>query len=58
MDHQQKSSILIVGAGQTGGRAALTLRREGFEGRVTLIGNEEYLPYERPPLSKRILTGN
>jgi 3-phenylpropionate/trans-cinnamate dioxygenase ferredoxin reductase subunit len=57
MNHQQNSTILIVGAGQTGGRAALTLRREGFEGRVTLIGNEEYLPYERPPLSKKILTG-
>jgi 3-phenylpropionate/trans-cinnamate dioxygenase ferredoxin reductase subunit len=49
--------IVIVGAGQAGGRAAKTLRGEGFAGRVTLIGLEPHLPYERPPLSKSVLAG-
>jgi 3-phenylpropionate/trans-cinnamate dioxygenase ferredoxin reductase subunit len=44
--------MLIVGAGQCGARAALTLREQGYDGPVTLIGDEPHLPYERPPLSK------
>ena len=44
--------IVIVGAGETGGRAALTLREAGYDGQITLIGEEPHLPYERPPLSK------
>lgn len=49
--------IVVVGAGQAGGWAARTLRDEGFEGAVTLIGEEPYPPYERPPLSKEVLLG-
>lgn len=44
--------MVIVGAGECGGRAALTLRELGYDGPVTLIGDEPHLPYERPPLSK------
>jgi NADPH-dependent 2,4-dienoyl-CoA reductase/sulfur reductase-like enzyme len=47
--------VVIVGAGQAGGRAAETLRSEGFAGRVTLIGDEIERPYERPSLSKEML---
>jgi 3-phenylpropionate/trans-cinnamate dioxygenase ferredoxin reductase subunit len=50
-------SILIIGAGQAGLQAAESLRTEGFAGRVTLIGDESYLPYQRPPLSKAYLSG-
>ena len=46
------SGIVIVGAGECGVRAAFALREAGFEGPITLIGNEPHLPYERPPLSK------
>lgn len=49
------SSILIVGAGQAAAVAAATLRDQGFEGRITLIGEEAHAPYERPPLSKDVL---
>lgn len=49
------SNILIVGAGQAGGCAAAALRREGFEGVITLVGAESHRPYERPPLSKAVL---
>lgn len=45
-------SIVIVGAGLCGGRAALGLRERGFDGAITLIGNEPHAPYDRPPLSK------
>lgn len=47
----------IVGAGLAGGRAAASLRDRGFDGRLLLIGAEEDLPYERPPLSKSYLNG-
>ncbi len=50
--------ILIVGAGHAGGRAALTLREEGYTGRLILIGDEPHVPYERPPLSKGLLQGS
>jgi 3-phenylpropionate/trans-cinnamate dioxygenase ferredoxin reductase subunit len=50
-------SIVVVGAGQAGGWAVDTLRREGFAGRVVLIGEEAQVPYERPPLSKGVLAG-
>ncbi|MGY2411395.1 NAD(P)/FAD-dependent oxidoreductase [Pseudomonas pergaminensis] len=49
--------LIIVGAGHAGGRAALTLREEGYTGRLILIGDEVHLPYERPPLSKGLLQG-
>ena len=50
--------LIIVGAGHAGGRAALTLREEGYSGRLILIGDEAHLPYERPPLSKGLLQGS
>jgi 3-phenylpropionate/trans-cinnamate dioxygenase ferredoxin reductase subunit len=51
----QKQTCIIVGANLCGGRAAETLRQEGFDGRVALIGAEPERPYERPPLSKEFL---
>jgi 3-phenylpropionate/trans-cinnamate dioxygenase ferredoxin reductase subunit len=50
-------TFAIVGANLAGGRAAETLRRRGFDGRVVLIGADEQPPYERPPLSKQLLLG-
>ena len=49
--------VLIVGAGQAGGRTAQALRRLGHAGPVTLVGDEALPPYERPPLSKEVLLG-
>jgi NADPH-dependent 2,4-dienoyl-CoA reductase/sulfur reductase-like enzyme len=49
--------IVIVGASLAGLRAAETIRAEGFIGSLALIGDEPYLPYDRPPLSKAVLTG-
>jgi 3-phenylpropionate/trans-cinnamate dioxygenase ferredoxin reductase subunit len=46
------NEIVIVGAGEAGGRAALGLRAAGFAGRIALVGEEMHAPYERPPLSK------
>ena len=50
-------TFVVVGASLAGGTAAATLREEGFDGRIVLIGDEPILPYERPPLSKRYLRG-
>jgi len=50
-------SVAIVGMSLAGLRAAETLRRAGFDGRITAIGAEERLPYDRPPLSKELLAG-
>jgi len=50
-------TFVIVGAGMAGGKAAETLREEGFDGRVVLLGGEPERPYERPPLSKDYLRG-
>ncbi len=47
--------VVVIGAGQAGGRAVEALRANGFTGAITLIGNEPHLPYERPPLSKEML---
>ncbi len=54
MDPQQ-ARIVIVGAGQAGARAAEALRAAEHHGSITLIGEEEHLPYERPQLSKALL---
>ena len=51
------STILIIGGGQAGAQAIDTLRKEGFGGRLVLIGDEPQLPYQRPPLSKKYLCG-
>ncbi|HET7717889.1 MAG TPA: FAD-dependent oxidoreductase [Bauldia sp.] len=53
----ESRGMVIVGAGHTGGRAAHALRDAGWNGPITLIGAERYPPYERPPLSKGMLTG-
>jgi 3-phenylpropionate/trans-cinnamate dioxygenase ferredoxin reductase subunit len=50
-------TFVIVGASLAGAKAAETLRKEGFEGRVILVGAENHRPYERPPLSKGQLLG-
>jgi 3-phenylpropionate/trans-cinnamate dioxygenase ferredoxin reductase component len=50
-------TFIIVGASLAGAKAAQTLREEGFEGRVVLLGDEPVRPYERPPLSKEYLQG-
>jgi 3-phenylpropionate/trans-cinnamate dioxygenase ferredoxin reductase subunit len=47
-----QAGMVIIGAGECGGRAALALRELGYDGPVTLVGDEPHLPYERPPLSK------
>jgi 3-phenylpropionate/trans-cinnamate dioxygenase ferredoxin reductase subunit len=53
----QPQTYVIVGAGHAGGCAARALREAGFAGRIRLVGAEPSLPYERPPLSKDLLTG-
>lgn len=50
-------AVVIVGAGQAGGELATQLRRQGHTGPITLLGREEQLPYQRPPLSKAFLLG-
>jgi 3-phenylpropionate/trans-cinnamate dioxygenase ferredoxin reductase subunit len=49
--------FVIVGGGLGGAKAAEALREKGFDGKVVLLADEEYLPYERPPLSKEFLAG-
>jgi 3-phenylpropionate/trans-cinnamate dioxygenase ferredoxin reductase component len=49
--------VVVVGASLAGTRAAEALRREGFTGRLTLVGDEAHQPYDRPPLSKQFLAG-
>jgi len=50
--------IVVVGASLAGLRACETLRQEGFDGEITLIGAEQEVPYDRPPLSKKLLAGD
>jgi 3-phenylpropionate/trans-cinnamate dioxygenase ferredoxin reductase subunit len=50
-------SIVIIGAGQAGCQAVESLRKEGFTGPITMVGDEAYPPYQRPPLSKAYLLG-
>jgi len=50
--------IVVVGASLAGFRAAEALRAHGFDGALTLVGDEEHRPYDRPPLSKQVLTGD
>jgi apoptosis-inducing factor 3 len=52
------ANVVIIGAGAAGGAAAEMLRREGYDGPVTLIGADESLPYDRPNLSKDYLAGS
>ena len=50
-------SVVIVGAGQAAAQLIASLAQDGFTGSVTLVGDEPYLPYQRPPLSKKFLAG-
>ena len=50
-------SVTVVGASLAGMRAAESLRREGFDGTITVVGDETDAPYDRPPLSKQVLAG-
>jgi len=54
---KDKGRIVIVGASLAGLRAAEALRKEGFSGHLTIIGDEPHEPYDRPPLSKQVLKG-
>jgi len=49
--------VVVVGAGVAGWRFVEMLRREGYEGALTLVGDEPHAPYDRPPLSKQVLSG-
>jgi 3-phenylpropionate/trans-cinnamate dioxygenase ferredoxin reductase component len=51
------STMVIIGGGQAAGQAIASLRQEGFEGKILMIGEEPVLPYGRPPLSKQYLAG-
>lgn len=53
MEHK----VVIIGAGHSGGMAAVFLRKKNFLGPITIIGKEKHLPYQRPDLSKRFLSG-
>jgi 3-phenylpropionate/trans-cinnamate dioxygenase ferredoxin reductase subunit len=50
--------VVVVGAGLAGHRSAAALRRLGFAGELTVVGDEPHLPYDRPPLSKQVLGGS
>ncbi len=49
--------IVIVGAGLAGLRSAEAMRKAGFRGSLTIVGDEPHAPYDRPPLSKHVLSG-
>ena len=51
------SGMVIIGCGQAGGQAAASLRQEKYGGPITMVGAEQYIPYQRPPLSKQYLSG-
>lgn len=52
-----KDHVIVVGAGLAGWRLVQSLRRVGYEGAITLVGDEPHAPYDRPPLSKQVLAG-
>lgn len=53
----ESQTFVVIGAGLAGAKAVQALRDKGFDGTLVLIGDEEHLPYERPPLSKEFLAG-
>jgi len=53
----ETAGIVVVGASLAGLRGAEALRRNGYAGRLTIVGDEPYRPYDRPPLSKHVLSG-
>ena len=50
------SRMVIIGGGKAGARAAVALRENGHQGPITLIAGEVHAPYDRPPLSKAVIT--
>src|SRR5215471_9392942 len=48
--------VIVIGAGQAAAQLAMSLRQGGFAERIVIIGDEPYLPYQRPPLSKKFLS--
>jgi 3-phenylpropionate/trans-cinnamate dioxygenase ferredoxin reductase subunit len=52
-----QNTVVIAGAGHAAGQTIVSLRQGGFAGRIVLVGEEPYLPYQRPPLSKKFLAG-
>jgi 3-phenylpropionate/trans-cinnamate dioxygenase ferredoxin reductase component len=54
---QSSDHVIVVGAGLAGWRLVESLRNEGYDGALSLIGDESYPPYDRPPLSKQVLSG-
>jgi NADPH-dependent 2,4-dienoyl-CoA reductase/sulfur reductase-like enzyme len=56
-DLEHLRRVVVVGASLAGLRACETLRTDGFTGTIVLVGDEEHLPYDRPPLSKKLLAG-
>ena len=57
MPNRQLKQVVVVGAGVAGTRAAEALREDGYDGALTIVGAERQAPYHRPPLSKKLLTG-
>ena len=51
------STVVIIGAGHGAGQAAASPRQEGHEGPIIILGEEDHIPYQRPPLSKQYLSG-
>ena len=49
-------TIVVVGASLAGTQAAQVIRRDGYDGRLVMVGDESHYPYDRPPLSKSYLT--
>ena len=52
-----KNDVVIIGAGHAGGMTAISLRQQKYQGSITVIGEEDFLPYQRPALSKGFLAG-
>ena len=52
------TKVLIIGGGHAGANTAFALRKDGFDGEITIISDEDYLHYHRPPLSKDFLKQN
>jgi len=53
-----QGTVVIVGAGQAGHQVAMSLREQGYAGRIVMVGDEAHAPYQRPPLSKAFIAGN
>ncbi|MEO7387784.1 MAG: FAD-dependent oxidoreductase, partial [Gammaproteobacteria bacterium] len=52
-----QNTVVIAGAGHAAGQTIVSLRQGGYAGRIVLVGEEPFLPYQRPPLSKKFLAG-